>query len=191
MTTLGLIRHGVTAWNQVGRSQGKMDIPLTDEGREQAQKLAKRLKDEKWDLIISSDLSRAKETADIIAKELEIPVVDYDKRVRERSFGEIEGTTHEERVAKWGEDWKQLDLGIEKDEDVIHRWETFLEEVTETYKGRNILVVSHGAFIGKALEKIGYNRLDNPLRNCSVTVVTNTSEGLQCSLYNCTKHFDE
>lgn len=68
MTLIGLIRHGVTDWNYEYRAQGQVDIPLNDEGRRQAELLSKRMENEEWDYIYSSDLSRALETAEIIGR---------------------------------------------------------------------------------------------------------------------------
>ena len=68
MTTIGFIRHGVTAWNKEGRAQGTTDVPLDDEGILMARKtVAKRLEKEHWDVIYTSPLIRAKHTAEIIS----------------------------------------------------------------------------------------------------------------------------
>jgi broad specificity phosphatase PhoE len=115
MTEIGLIRHGITDWNQLEKMQGTSDIPLNDEGRDQARKLASRLhQDEKWDMIITSDLSRAKETGEIIGKKLDLPVSFVDKRIQEINLGEIEGTTEAERITRWGANWRELDLGLKQ-----------------------------------------------------------------------------
>ena len=63
ITTVGLIRHGVTDWNNLGKAQGISDIPLNEDGIKQATALAKRLSGEEWDIIFSSDLMRAEQTA--------------------------------------------------------------------------------------------------------------------------------
>ncbi len=83
----------------------------------------------------------------------------------------MEGTSLQERIEQWGEDWRNLDLQEEPNEAVRERWSQFLADTAELYPGKKILVVSHGAFIGQALELIGYNRMDNPLRNCSLTIL--------------------
>jgi len=68
LTTIGFVRHGVTAWNKEGRAQGSSDIPLDDEGIAMAQHVAKRFAEEQWDVIYTSPLIRAKKTAEIIAE---------------------------------------------------------------------------------------------------------------------------
>ena len=68
MTTIGFVRHGVTAWNKEGRAQGSSDIPLDEEGIEMAEHVANRLATESWDVIYTSHLLRAKKTAEIIAE---------------------------------------------------------------------------------------------------------------------------
>lgn len=103
MTTIGFIRHGSTEWNRLGKLQGQLDTDLTDEGREQARLLGIRLANESWDGIISSDLKRAKETAQIMSKLSGIPIIGMDNRLRERRYGQVEGTTVAEREERWGQ----------------------------------------------------------------------------------------
>ncbi len=91
---IGLVRHGKTDWNAEGKIQGQTDIPLNEEGKAQAIALANRLSGEEriWDAVVSSDLKRAFATAQIIAEKLGIPLLESDSRLRERYFGEVEGT---------------------------------------------------------------------------------------------------
>jgi len=147
MTTLGLIRHGVTDWNLAGRLQGQTDIPLNDEGISQAKKLARRLADEGmgWDVIYSSDLMRARETARYIRDSLRLGDIRIDARLRERGFGLAEGLTAEEREARFGDRLEEL-AGIEPEEQVLERGRQFLSEVMGRGENR-ILVVSHGGFL--------------------------------------------
>jgi len=117
MTTFGLIRHGMTDWNKTGRLQGQNDVALNEEGRWQAKALALRLaREKKWDAIVSSDLSRAVETAEIIAEYTGLGPVRLESRLRERTHGRLDGTTLEERIARWGPNWHELDHGVESDE---------------------------------------------------------------------------
>jgi broad specificity phosphatase PhoE len=90
---LTLIRHGITEWNMTGKFQGHTDTPLSEEGRMQAQALAKHLKRAKVDRVYSSPLSRAVETAQIAFPSSEII---QDDRLREMNFGEFEGYTQSE-----------------------------------------------------------------------------------------------
>lgn len=114
---IGLIRHGLTDWNAAGRIQGQTDIPLNGEGREQAERLGRRLLTEEyqWDYIITSGLSRAQETGEIISKLLNVPLLEPDARLKERAFGQIEGLTSEERVARWGKSSGDIGLGTGAD----------------------------------------------------------------------------
>ena len=91
------LRHGESLGNAQARWQGQSDYPLTDKGRAQARALAERWRSEnaKFDLIISSSLGRAKETADIIASVLNVKV-ELDSLWLERAIGEMEGLTAEE-----------------------------------------------------------------------------------------------
>jgi broad specificity phosphatase PhoE len=103
MRQLTLVRHGITHWNKTGQFQGYTDTPLSDEGRAQAQALAKHLKKAKVDLIYSSPLSRALETAQIVFPEREIL---QDERLKELNFGDFESFTqienaHHEQWAWW------------------------------------------------------------------------------------------
>ena len=94
------VRHGETDWNAASRAQGLSDIPLNDRGRDQARDAARILAGVAVSAIVASPLSRAHETATIIAETLGLPV-EVDEAFREVSFGEREGDT----MATWYEDW--------------------------------------------------------------------------------------
>lgn len=85
-----IVRHGQTDWNLERRLQGQKDIPLNETGRNEATICRNQLTSIKVDEIISSDLSRAKETAEIINKSRSLPIK-YDSRLRELNCGNIEG----------------------------------------------------------------------------------------------------
>ena len=95
MTTLLLARHGETDWNREFRIQGSSDIELNELGRKQAHALAQELEHVELDAIYSSDLSRARATAEAVAASHGLEVR-LDPRLRERSFGSWEGLTRED-----------------------------------------------------------------------------------------------
>lgn len=188
LTRIGFVRHGVTEWNKERRAQGQSDIPLNDSGRLQAQLLAERMKEGRWDHIFSSDLSRAKETAEIVATAIGLPVY-TDQRLREMHKGETEGTTLEERITRWGEEWENLELGIEADSSISSRGTSFISEVIARYPGRNILVVSHGALIALTVKALVPEQdIDQHIHNTSVTVLECNGVGWRCGLFNCAQH---
>mgnify|MGYP005787675381 FL=1 len=89
-------RHGQTDWNALGKLQGQTDIELNNIGRQQAKETGKLIKDENIDLIITSPLKRAVETAKIINTNFKVNIVE-DDRLMERKYGESEGLTKDER----------------------------------------------------------------------------------------------
>ncbi|MBC7691328.1 MAG: histidine phosphatase family protein [Methylotenera sp.] len=89
--TIYIFRHGQTDWNAEGRIQGHIDIPLNDLGRSQARRLIPALRKLGVQAFLSSDLSRASETAEIISIELGLPSVSLDPRLREIHLGKIQG----------------------------------------------------------------------------------------------------
>jgi uncharacterized phosphatase len=91
LTTFALVRHGQTDWNAQRRLQGSTDIPLNDVGRGQARDAVAVLSGYEWDAIVSSPLSRAAETADLIAAGLGLQVARRVSDLAERSFGPAEG----------------------------------------------------------------------------------------------------
>ena len=147
-TILGLLRHGQTDWNIDLRLQGSTDIPLNDTGRDQARLAASSLNREDWDVILASPLSRAKDTADIVALELGMNVVIVPELI-ERSFGVAEGLDH----ASWRKLYEshQVIEGLESLEDLRTRTVQLLDLIANEYSGKRVLAVSHGAFIRKVL----------------------------------------
>lgn len=189
---IGLVRHGETDWNAGGILQGQTDIPLNANGLKQAAALAERLKGEEkiWDAVISSDLSRARTTAEIIAKRLDIPMLAPDIRLRERYFGEVEGTTEAQREEKWGSDWRNLNLGAETDEEMRARGLEAISSLMEQERERNILVVSHGSFIAQLLQAMCSSIQNERLGNLSYSILSLNEDKWEPVLHNCTKHLD-
>lgn len=193
MTTIGFVRHGITDWNIQRIAQGSSDIPLNETGREQARAIAVRLaQEEPWDVIISSDLIRAKETAETIAAKLGMPIEAIDSRIRELSGGLIEGTTEAERVERWGTDWREQDLGREALSAGIKRSGEAIQDAMEKYPGKRILMVSHGGLIGLAVKNLLPDQFEKIiLDNTSITILENVESKWECTLFNCTKHLPE
>ncbi|ARI76628.1 histidine phosphatase family protein [Halobacillus mangrovi] len=189
---LTFIRHGSTQWNKEKRAQGSSDIPLDKEGREDAEKLAERLETEKWDALFSSPLQRAKQTADIISRKVGLHIK-FDPRLREAGGGQIEGTTEEERVGKWGENWRSLELGMEKPESVVKRSLSFMEDLAEeNAPGVNIIVVSHGGVISYLLRELDPDNIKvEHMKNTSVTEVVLKEGKWVCDRFNCTLHLEK
>jgi broad specificity phosphatase PhoE len=151
VTTLLLTRHGETDWNAERRWQGHSDPPLNERGREQARELAAAL--DGVDVIYSSDLARARETADILAERLGLEVR-LDPRLRERSFGAWEGQTWEELEELDGDALQQWMAGethgpddAEPYEEFSRRVDSFLDEVLRRHPTERVLVVGHGGSI--------------------------------------------
>lgn len=193
MTVIGFVRHGNTNWNIEKRAQGHSHNPLNETGHKQAHAVGQRLAKENWDVIISSDLLRARQTAEIIASYMEEQPIVYDKRLREMSRGQIEGTIEEERIKIWGKDWRKLNLGEETVEEIRGRGIQFVKDILKQYEGQRILVITHGRFLIETLHELCPDQTDLkvPIKNCSVTIMQDKENGLNYDLYNCTRHLSE
>lgn len=191
MTMIGLIRHGSTFWNKEGRAQGHTDNSLDEEGKQQAAAIAERLSKEHWDYIYTSDLLRAKQTAEIIAGRLGLEIAGLVPGVREMNGGLIEGTTEQDRIERWGTAWKSMDLGLETAEAGKQRGSKAIEEIAARHPGKNILIVSHGAILRSSLRGLvpGLN-VDALLKNTSITRIRKADEAWNCELYNCVEHLN-
>jgi len=160
-----LVRHGETDWNVRGLLQGQSDIPLNKEGEKQAIEAAKKyFKKIKFAAIFSSDLLRAKRTAEIIALEKRM-AVETSKLLRERDFGPFEGKHWQEVEKDLRMSIKEFrilsdkladKLGIESDEKMMERFLRFLRQVALVYAGKNVLLVTHGSVMRVFLTKLGY-----------------------------------
>jgi probable phosphoglycerate mutase len=134
VTTLLLVRHGETDWNADGRLQGQTDRPLSDYGRRQARQLADELAGEEFDAVYASDLSRARETAEIVGERLGLPV-ELDAELREKDWGTWEGLTSVER--------DRVEFVGESTDAHQERMLRALRRISERHPGR-VLVVTHG-----------------------------------------------
>lgn len=156
-TILGLLRHGQTDWNVEGRLQGTSDIPLNETGLKQAQAAAAAIKADEWDLVVTSPLQRARQTAQQIVDLHSLGELAVDGRLLERAFGEAEGLSYEQ--------WKTLydpAIGVpggENLEQLEERAKRMLSEFADEFSGRRVLAVSHGAYIRKLVRIASNKRL--------------------------------
>ena len=174
-----IFRHGETDWNVEGRFQGHLDIPLNEEGKRQAEALGKRLKSIPLEAILSSDLSRSKETASIIASQLDITVA-VDPRLREAHLGDAQGRTWEEIKSKFGPEivtrWKSnrptdADVaypGGETGSAVLKRVMICLEEFCRVNAYDSLGVSSHGGVIRRLVHHIRQSQGASPLEAVSI-----------------------
>ncbi|MCD1573350.1 histidine phosphatase family protein [Agromyces mediolanus] len=143
--TIALVRHGETDWNRERRIQGLTDIPLNDTGRQQAAATAEALRDESWDAIYASPLSRAAETASIMAAGLGLAEPVHVPELVERRHGALEGLDPEGRAAL--EASAATIEGLEPRSAVIERSSAALLALAERHPGGRLLAVAHGGVI--------------------------------------------
>lgn len=162
MSKLYIVRHGKTSWNEKGLLQGSNDISLNEEGIKQAQELASKLDLSKIDICISSPLIRAKQTAEILVGN-KLKII-YDDLLKERGFGNYEGKKISfELIGKhWDYRLNDSHNGIESIKDCLDRAKIFLDKIKKEYPNKNILIVSHFAFIKALYYNInGYDKNTN------------------------------
>jgi len=164
-TVICIIRHGETDWNSLGKLQGTEDIELNDLGREQAVATARYFETETWDVVVSSPLKRAFETAQIIAARLSIAKVHVVEEIKERSYGSASGLLPEERHSRFPD-------GIipdqEEFEHLRQRAMIGLNKIAADFKGKRIIVVSHGGLTNSILYSISggeYGSFKTRLKN--------------------------
>jgi len=177
VTTLILVRHGETDWNAEHRWQGHSDTRLNAAGREQARRLAEEL--ERVDAVYSSDLARARETAEILAVRIGLEVR-LDPRLRERGFGAWEGLTTDEIASSFPDEQRRWRAGIgagardaEPFEAFAARVGSFVADVGPRHVDEEVLVVAHGGTIrvvhalASGLDYVRDHRSISAVANCS------------------------
>ncbi len=144
---LYIVRHGQTDWNKLSKMQGKIDVPINEIGKNQAQNLKDKLSSINFDICFCSPLKRTLETASIIVNN-KCKIV-TDARLTERGLGDLEGKDYSlyDRLNFWNYDKNSGDYGVEKIKDLFARINNFLDYLKENYKDKTILVVSHHASI--------------------------------------------
>lgn len=177
---LYIMRHGKTDWNVKYKLQGRVDIPLNDEGRQMAVDARERYKDVHFDICYCSPLVRARETADIFLEGRDIKIIE-DKRLLEMGFGECEGI---ENVLE-KEDCAAYTLfhdpanyvpgvGGETLEELYARTGSFIKEIAlpEVESGKDVLIIGHGAMNSSFINQIKGIPLErfweNGRKNCEL-----------------------
>lgn len=135
-----IVRHGQTDWNLNGRYGGRIDVPLNEQGIEQAKQIREELKNISFDVVFSSPLIRAYTTAQIICDN----DITRDDRIIERSNGDLEGRLKSEITDNIDfNDPNENRYNIENIIDFRNRINSFFDDITTNYKDKDVLVVTH------------------------------------------------
>jgi probable phosphoglycerate mutase len=201
VTRLLALRHGQTAWNAQARMQGHLDVPLNAEGLRQAHRAAQALVGEGVAALYSSDLSRALETARVLAPALGLEV-QVDARLRERCFGAFQGLTWAELEAQYPQDcqrWRRRDLdfapsGGERIPEFFERCVGAAREAALRHPGQTIVIVAHGGVMDCLYRAATRLALDAPrswtLENASINRLLHTPAGFTLVGWNDTLHLE-
>lgn len=171
-THFGLLRHGQTDWNINFLLQGVTDIPMNQTGIEQVRLAASAIRRQDWDIVLTSPLGRARQTAEILLEEVGFDSMVEEQLLIERSFGEAEGLSHEQ----WREKYSNLDEipGGESRTELAARSQLLLDSVARRFAGKRVLAVSHGALIRTLIAIASQNQLPREgerLGNASLNIM--------------------
>lgn len=200
-TVIYLVRHGETDWNKESRLQGQKNTSINNLGKIQAQTLAKCLDNEQFKVnaIYSSDLMRAKETAEIVGAKLNLNV-SFHSGLRERFFGKLEGTTLKDINDRYP-NFNVMDteqnrlLNIELFDDFKKRVYNAVLDISKKQINRNVVIISHGAAINVFLHKISYSKVGTGVTdiiNASIsTIIYNHKTSVwKIKEINCAAHIE-
>jgi uncharacterized phosphatase len=184
-THIGLFRHGQTDWNINFLLQGVTDIPMNETGIEQVKTAARAINRGDWDLILTSPLGRARQTASIIGELVGFEQIHELDLLIERSFGEAEGLAYEQ----WKSKFSNLDTipGGESRTELVDRSKLLLETITASYAGKRILAVSHGALIRTVLAVSSKDELPREgerLANASLNILSHRDRAWTVTKYD-------
>ena len=166
---LYVVRHGETIWNVEHKVQGITDIPLTEKGMKEAEELQELISTLNIDVVISSPLIRARETAKILV-DFKLPI-NTDDRIKERDWGMNEGALIDavDRWDCWDVVLNTKVQNIECIQDFMYRVSNFIEEIKIKHKDKNVLIVTHSAvsrvihyLLGTIPEDANLSRIDIP-----------------------------
>ena len=203
-TRILAIRHGETAWNVGGRIQGHLDIPLNDTGRAQARRLARALAGrDAIDLIVSSDLARAFETARTVAEATGAPLVAH-AALRERCFGDFQGQTFAEIADTWPDDaerWRRREPAWSPPGGQGESLLLFRERITQVVQalaaentGKHIALFTHGGVLDVLYRAATRQDIQAPrtwqLGNAAINRLLWTPDGLSLVGWADTQHLD-
>ena len=201
-TRIIAIRHGETAWNVDSRIQGHLDIPLSANGRWQAERLAEALRDEPITAVYASDLTRAWETAQFVGKLHGLPVI-KEVGLRERDFGDFEGKTFAEIEVLLPEQslrWRKRDpefypAGGESLIALRTRVLQAAERLASQHPGEQIALVGHGGVLDVLYRAATRLDIQAPrtwtLGNAAINRLLWTAEGFTLVGWADTQHLDE
>ena len=204
VTRLLLVRHGETAWNRDTRIQGHTDIPLNEKGRWQATQVARALHqdDDEIHAIYSSDLLRARHTAQALAALTGLPLR-LDTQLRERHFGRLQGLTQEEVAAQWPEEarrWRERDpsYGPEGGETLQGFYDRCLAAITriaDRHMGQTVVLVAHGGVLDCFYRAANRVPLEAPrtwqIGNACINRLLYSPEGLRMLAWGDSRHLDD
>lgn len=196
------VRHGETAWNVDTRLQGQIDISLNATGQEQARRLADSLADEGIDIIVSSDLVRARDTAQAVADRAGLPLL-LDGGLRERHFGIFQGHTYSEVERRWPEDsarWRRRDpaFGAPGGETLQAFYDRCVGAATQlaaAHPGATLLLVTHGGVLDCLYRAATRMELGAPrtweLANTGINRLLYSPEGFTLVGWGDTQHLND
>lgn len=141
---LYVVRHGQTEWNYENRVCGVSDVQLTDKGKEQANELSKIINMKQIDIILTSPLSRAVKTAEILSSGISKDLI-IDHRLIEQDYGVFEGAYRDNNnFLEAKRHFPSKLSGGESILQVVQRIFNVLDEIKEKYQSKNVLIVTHG-----------------------------------------------
>ncbi len=205
MAIFYLVRHGVTEWNRAKRIQGQLDVELAEEGRRQARRAGEALVEDGIEYIYTSDLGRARETAQIVATRLRLSIAGTCPELREINFGRWAGMSiteiserDPENYARWRENVIETPApGGESFRMLADRSVKCIEHLAAKHPSSKIAEVTHGGPIVYILGAISkedlIRRPPYKIANCSITTVCcdPVTGGWQVLQVNDTRHLDE
>ena len=194
-----LVRHGETEENASGITQGHIDGVLSQQGLDQAERVARRLSREHIDAIYASDLGRVVDTTSRILAYHPGITVTYTYDLREMSKGIYDGQAKDliqDKISSLGQPYHEIEW--EKGESIkrlLERVSAFYERISKDHAEDTVLFVSHGGPISALflyLEKRPLTfRKEYGVRNTAVSVISVTREGHTIDLFNCIRHLEE